>query len=397
MKEDDLFFITESYPYGKGEEFIENELLVLSKYYKKVHLFPSVFTDNRQRPIPENVVLYPAPVNYNKLHTFFSNPFLVLRLLAIDFIKCRSKFFFLSRIKRFIGLICYSIFLSKEFKFPRNENKFIYCFWMHEAALALAILKEKGEIKDFIFRVHGGDLFDERKEGNHMPFRDFNMKMARNVYSVSKAGYEYLKNKNIYPEKVRLSRLGVFDKGNNPFSPAHEFTLVSNSSLIPLKRVFLIIEALKFINFELKWVHFGDGPLMADISQRTKSLGKNIDFELKGYISNSEILKYYRETPCHLFIHLSETEGLPACIQEAISFGIPVLATNVGGVSEIVNDQTGILIDKDTNSEEIAKLIISFKSSPMNSLIFRERVKSFWAKEFNAEVNYSSFIKELSK
>lgn len=46
-----------------------------------------------------------------------------------------------------------------------------------------------------------------------------------------------------------------------------------------------------------------------------------------------------------MFIHLTETEGgVPVCISEATSFGIAVIGTDVCGVPEIVNNQTGFLI-----------------------------------------------------
>lgn len=41
---------------------------------------------------------------------------------------------------------------------------------------------------------------------------------------------------------------------------------------------------------------------------------------------------------------MSLSEGIPVSIMEAISFGIPIIATNVGGNAEIVNDETGVLI-----------------------------------------------------
>ena len=45
-----------------------------------------------------------------------------------------------------------------------------------------------------------------------------------------------------------------------------------------------------------------------------------------------------------LFVNMSLSEGIPVSIMEAISFGIPIIATNVGGNAEIVNDETGVLI-----------------------------------------------------
>lgn len=392
----DLNFITEAYPYGKGEEFIEKEILVLSKKFRTVNIYPSVKTDLNMRPVPDNVVVHPAPGNYSKFKTLAGNLFLVTKILVKEFFACNNKLFFLAHLKRFIGLICYGVHLIDHFNFSRNDKGYYYSFWMHEAALTLAILKDKGIINEFVFRVHGGDLFDERKEGNYMPFRNYIFERAKNIYSVSKAGRDYLAAKNIFPEKVKLSRLGVFDNGDNPFKDDFIFTLVSCSSLIPLKRVHLIIEALKHIKSEVRWVHFGDGPLKEQIARQASGLSKNIIVEFKGYQSNPVVMEYYKKEPVHLFVHVSEAEGLPVCIQEAISFGIPVLATDVGGVSEIVNEQTGILINKDSSPEEIARRIMEFKNSTKNSVAYRKGVKEFWQREFSAEENFGAFVKEIT-
>lgn len=52
----------------------------------------------------------------------------------------------------------------------------------------------------------------------------------------------------------------------------------------------------------------------------------------------------YSEHPVDVFINLSTNEGVPVSIMEAISFDIPIVATDVGGTSEIVTDETGILV-----------------------------------------------------
>ena len=78
---------------------------------------------------------------------------------------------------------------------------------------------------------------------------------------------------------------------------------------------------------------------------------------------------------------------------EAISFGIPVLSTDVGGCREIVTEKTGILIPLETEIQAIAKMITEFRDSPINSTQFRKGVRKFWEQHFDAEKNYEK-IKE---
>lgn len=56
-----------------------------------------------------------------------------------------------------------------------------------------------------------------------------------------------------------------------------------------------------------------------------------------------------------LFVNMSLSEGIPVSIMEAISFGIPIIATNVGGNAEIVNDETGVLIPVNIDQAALMK------------------------------------------
>jgi glycosyltransferase involved in cell wall biosynthesis len=76
---------------------------------------------------------------------------------------------------------------------------------------------------------------------------------------------------------------------------------------------------------------------------------------------------------------------------EAISFGIPVIATDVGGVKEVVTGQTGSLLDRNFLPEQAAQLIRD-NISRYSSDVFRQGVKLFWNNNFNAETNYLEFI-----
>ena len=112
---------------------------------------------------------------------------------------------------------------------------------------------------------------------------------------------------------------------------------------------------------------------------------------------NDKILDFYQSTQVNLFISLTEAEGIPVSIMEAISFGIPVLSTDVGGCSEIVNNQTGILIPLNTPASEVGKIIEDFILSDKNSQIYREKVRSYWLANYSETSNYSEFFGELNE
>jgi glycosyltransferase involved in cell wall biosynthesis len=79
----------------------------------------------------------------------------------------------------------------------------------------------------------------------------------------------------------------------------------------------------------------GDGPLQAALERRIAERGLGDAVELLGYVPNGpELWAEYRRS--HAFLHVSLTEGLPQVLFEAQGAGLPVVATDVGGVSAAV-------------------------------------------------------------
>ena len=118
----------------------------------------------------------------------------------------------------------------------------------------------------------------------------------------------------------------------------------------------------------------------------------NLSFEIKGNVENNEILDFYNKNFVDLFFNVSETEGIPVSIMEAQSAGIPVLATDVGGTSEIVNNKNGFLIEKDFNVSSVVEIIQNYlNESPENIKLKRNLSYTNWLEKYNAEKNYTEF------
>jgi glycosyltransferase involved in cell wall biosynthesis len=198
-------------------------------------------------------------------------------------------------------------------------------------------------------------------------------------------------------DKFELSRLGV----NNSINPAiierNYLLLVSCSNIIPVKRVYLIAEALKVITESvIKWIHFGDGPERMQIEAIISNLPSNIQVELMGRRDNKEIYTYYNEIRPDLFTNVSSSEGVPVSIMEAMSYGIPVIATDVGGTSEIVNSANGYLLKADINPKELADTIQSFIELTVVKKELKQQASfETWKNNYNAEDNFSRFVKTI--
>ena len=80
-----------------------------------------------------------------------------------------------------------------------------------------------------------------------------------------------------------------------------------------------------------------------------------------------------------------------------MSFGIPCIATDVGGTKEIVTDgYNGRLLRSDFNNADFVEAINWYLKMDKDTVYnLRKNVYSFWEGKYNAETNYSEFVKEL--
>ncbi len=109
-----------------------------------------------------------------------------------------------------------------------------------------------------------------------------------------------------------------------------------------------------------KFVLMGEGKTKVRIINLIKRTGLSESFVLSGFaIDPRHIL-----SNLHIFVLATHTEGLPVSILEAMAFGLPVVASRVGGIPEIVKHGiTGFLVQPD-NPKAIASAIIELLENP---------------------------------
>jgi len=97
----------------------------------------------------------------------------------------------------------------------------------------------------------------------------------------------------------------------------------------------------------------GDGPNRQEYEELTKNLGLGEMVRFHGLKSKPEVAEYMRQ--CDFFVLPSLWENLPCVLIEAMASGTPVIATDVGGVKEMINENVGLLIPpKNTKALEKA-------------------------------------------
>lgn len=104
--------------------------------------------------------------------------------------------------------------------------------------------------------------------------------------------------------------------------------------------------------------------------------------------------KYFPSIP--IGKRLNATTDHSVSIIKELSSGIPVIATNVGGTSEIVNNELGYLADENITPEKLSTLIQNFHHRNDKSL-FRAKAAIVFNEKCNAQLNYSKFSKFIEQ
>lgn len=396
-RQNSIVLFTAEFPFGQQETFLENELIYLSKSFGRVTIIP-LFKHSYQRKLDyKNVVVY-TPVNSSRditIHKF-------VLLASITFWKTlfTGVFEVKKTPKSLLKLLKQAFIISRMKKYLRKRpeiynNDLWYFYWGTNSINILPYLKR---IPKIIARYHRYDLYGEDVDGGeHQLFQKKTMAKVNMVISISEHGKEYLRSLyNEYDYKMIVSRLGVPFRGESSASSDGILRIVSCSNLYAVKRMHLLAEAFKQIeDIKIEWTHIGDGPenIKKPFLELTKILPKNIKFKFLGRIQNKQIMDYYKTHAVDLFVNVSISEGVPVSIMEAYSFGIPVLATDVGGTSEIVLGE--MLLKPHFSVSELAQAIRQFHTSQFKNMELRNLVFERWKIVASADENYNDFIKIL--
>jgi glycosyltransferase involved in cell wall biosynthesis len=147
--------------------------------------------------------------------------------------------------------------------------------------------------------------------------------------------------------------------------------------IVPVKRPLYWIEAARMVREVIPNAHFiiiGDGDMTDEVAAYAAAHGFSAAMHLPGRVSN--VGDWYRAMDLHLLT--SEREGLPNAIIESQHFGVPIVATAVGGVHEAIDiGQTGYVVDGDSGPTPYAEKVIEVlrdldwrESARLNSPLF---------------------------
>ena len=147
-----------------------------------------------------------------------------------------------------------------------------------------------------------------------------------------------------------------------------ECLLMTSGTISKEKRHHLAVETLNTLleeNTGLKLVIVGAGEYLASLSGLVEKHGLKDRVILTGFIPNEYISSYYNAADIYLLPTL-RAEGLPFTLIEAMSLGLPIIASKIGGIPNILkNEQEGLLVNPGDTDDIVSKILILLQNESL--------------------------------
>ena len=284
-------------------------------------------------------------------------------------------------------------------KFPENSN--IHAQFATQAAiLSLLVKKYYNNKPRFSFTFHAYDIYYNNKWFAYL------VNNCYKAFSISEFNIKYVFNKYIKSDKIVLSRLGV----NRNLITEIESKKRSNSDIfvvgllswfVEKKGIIYLLNAfleLKKQGYsEIKLTLAGDGPLKNEFVDFVMSNDLSESISYIGKIKGKQKEEFFDSLNAFVLPAISlknDQDGIPVVLMEAISYGLPIISTNVSGIPEICIDEYNGYLIPERNSKALFDSILKLNNSKeIRKQFSKNSIKM--SLKYDININSKRKIKEL--
>jgi len=156
------------------------------------------------------------------------------------------------------------------------------------------------------------------------------------------------------------------------------------SRLIPLKNVSLLFDALNDLPLTYKKRYcvevFGDGSDLNNLKSHAKNLNDCL-IHFHGPCSN----EYHMYSSVDLLVLCSNSEGLPMSILEAMSYGLPVVSTNVGAIPKVISHEINGFLYPPRNKEALKTILIQILDNPHSLINIKKMAQKYVLEHYSID------------
>lgn len=343
LKQTRLVVVTASHPWGSLETFFDPELEQLAALVELVVVpvwprAPRPRTDTRAAQL-ESVVTGPfsARVLGSALAELVRHPRTSWRGLRTAWGQGSAQ----TRV-RHLSVVPKGLWLARYVR--RTHVSHLHAYWASVPA-TVAMVAAEATGTPWSFTAHRGDVH----QGSLLPRKVLSTSAVR---CISEATVPLLRAA-VAPAPLAVAHpvvhLGVDVPERAPrwTRPTRPARVVCAAQLIPLKRHADLLRAVRRLlddGRDLELELAGEGPMRDELQATARALGIADRVHFLGQVPNPALLERYRSGATDIVVLASEVEGIPVSLMEAMAAEVPVVATDVGGVRELLGDGAGVLV-----------------------------------------------------
>ncbi len=268
--------------------------------------------------------------------------------------------------------------LVHSFNFPRPHD-IIHVHWPVPHILFGLPMKYRWKIPLLLY-VHGGELNFLKKLPQPLKQIFISFMRKSDLITVNSSYTKNLVESYGLDIPVEIIPFGNphTDSKMYPYSQKNSKVILFVGRLIEVKGLDDLIKAFKIVREKYKDAELrivGDGPLRKHLETLAREL--NVPVTFTGYKSGKDLEKEYLDA-CIFVLpskpdKIGQTETLGVVTIEALSYGVPVIASNIGGIPDVVkNAQTGLLFEPGNYHQLAQKIILLFENPLLREKLVNE-------------------------
>lgn len=343
-----ILYVTKELPYGSSEAFIYAEVNWLIKHGFDVNIAPvrpSSMTHNKGKNLLDITISEPIislKIVRSFILKFISSPRELCQVLYSTITWKKPRL-----IPRNLAVWMKGVWLADQVKKQGFDH--IHCHWLAVPS-TMAMIASKLSGVEFSITAHRYDI----AQGNLVQQKSISSKFIRAIDMPGRS--EIIAQQHISNRPPILIRMGV-DLPNKtaPFKTGELSNLhaIIGARLVEKKGHATLIDSISIAKKNGLLVHidcYGDGPLLSKLESYAEEKGVRNLIKFNGVASHECLQERLLSGDYDLAVMPSVTasdgdkEGIPVFLMEAMAVGLPVVATDNGGIPELIDDHSGIIV-----------------------------------------------------
>ena len=368
-----------------------DELVSFSKFSK----FDLIFLREQDEFYDEDIALL-RKRGIRVLNRPFKAGLFLKKIFIVFFFLLRNIFKFSFSYNFVLGFKSIFLFLRLDLsEFSEESN--LHAQFATQATIICLLIKQYYNFKPkYYFTFHAHDIYFNNRWFNLL------LKNCDLSFSISQYNIKYVKNKFTISNKYVLSRLGVnrdivadIKNKSNVFTMGTLSWFVEKKGIIFLLEAFLILKNREYNNIKL--ILAGDGPLKNKYINYIKDNSLESNIKYIGKIRAEEKDTFYKSIDSFVLPSIAlknDQDGIPVVLMEAVAYSLPIISTDVSGISEICVDEYNGYLLNEKNADNIADAIIKLmenKNIQRNFAINSKKISN----QYDIDINSKSKLKKM--